>query len=120
MVKRIQRKRTRGWRMPRNAVYVGRPTVFGNPFAGDPQKAAAAYRRYLTQGTVIIEVGPELDLYLARYPHWMDREDALSALPSLRGCDLACWCPLDQPCHADILIELANSTAERLREVTGR
>jgi hypothetical protein len=26
----------------------------------------------------------------------------------LRGRDLACWCPLDQPCHADVLLELAN------------
>lgn len=26
----------------------------------------------------------------------------------LRGKDLVCWCPLDQPCHADVLLELAN------------
>ena len=26
----------------------------------------------------------------------------------LRGRDLMCWCPLDQPCHADVLLELAN------------
>ena len=32
----------------------------------------------------------------------------VAALPELRGHDLACWCPLDQPCHADVLIELAN------------
>ena len=31
--KRIQRKRTRGWRMPRGAVYVGRPSKFSNPYA---------------------------------------------------------------------------------------
>ena len=29
---RIQRKRTKGWRMPPNTVYVGRPTIWGNPF----------------------------------------------------------------------------------------
>jgi hypothetical protein len=29
-------------------------------------------------------------------------------LAPLRGRDLACWCPLDQPCHADVLLELAN------------
>jgi hypothetical protein len=27
----------------------------------------------------------------------------------LAGYDLACWCPLDQPCHADVLLELANA-----------
>ena len=30
--KRIQRQRTAGWRMPANAVYVGRPTKWGNPW----------------------------------------------------------------------------------------
>lgn len=29
-------------------------------------------------------------------------------LSELRGKDLACWCPLDQPCHADVLLEIAN------------
>ena len=33
MPKRIQRRRTKGWRMPPGVVYVGRPTIFGNPFA---------------------------------------------------------------------------------------
>lgn len=32
-------------------------------------------------------------------------------LAELRGHDLACWCPLDQPCHADVLIGLANGEA---------
>ena len=26
----------------------------------------------------------------------------------LRGRDLACYCPLDQPCHADVLLAIAN------------
>lgn len=37
------------------------------------------------------------------------RVDRLRAdLEALRGLDLACWCPIGQPCHADVLIELAN------------
>lgn len=35
---------------------------------------------------------------------WADRLD----VEELRGKDLACWCPLDQPCHAEVLLELAN------------
>ena len=27
----------------------------------------------------------------------------------LRGRDLACWCPLDEPCHADVLLAVANA-----------
>ncbi|UXU75524.1 MULTISPECIES: DUF4326 domain-containing protein [unclassified Paracoccus (in: a-proteobacteria)] len=43
---------------------------------------------------------------------WMAREDArqavLTSLPALRGRPLACWCPPGCPCHADVLLDLAN------------
>lgn len=86
--KRIQRKRTKGWRMPERTYYVGRPTEFGNPF-----DSVSRYREWLA--------APEQAKL--REEIWC----------RLRGKDLACWCPLDQPCHADVLLELAN--AERSR-----
>jgi hypothetical protein len=96
--KRIQRRRTRGWRMPRRAVYVGRPTKWGNPFhVGAPgedglpmdgSETVARYKRHLVSR-------PDLD----------PRE--------LRGKDLVCWCPLDEPCHADVLLQLANRPQSR-------
>jgi len=80
--KRIQRRRTKGWRMPEGAVYVGRPTRFGNPFrTGVPAMDVDAYRGWISQA---------------------------QARAFLRGKDLACWCKLDQPCHADVLLEIAN------------
>ena len=93
---RIQRKRTRGWKMPANTVYVGRPTIFGNPFS-----TADQFRQWWQtrgQGFVL-------------YPDAMDK--LMGALfqtepHPLRGKNLACWCPLNRPCHADILLELAN------------
>jgi len=95
--KRIQRKRARGWRMPAGAVYVGRPTKWGNPFqVGDlsdrgmllktPSMVVEAYRRYLV-------ANPDLARQVQR---------------DLRGRDLACWCAPDAPCHADVLLEVAN------------
>lgn len=91
MPKRIQRKRTRGWRMPQNAVYVGRPTKWGNPFrpSGDSDRGLAVcnFSMWIREG-----------IAANQYPD----------LTELRGKDLACWCPLDQPCHADVLLELAN------------
>ena len=69
MPQRIQRNRTRGWRMPENAVYVGRPGPWGNPYT-----ISAMQQR----------------------------------IGKLAGWDLACWCPLDQPCHGDVLLEIAN------------
>lgn len=90
MPKRIQRKRSKGWRMPEGAVYVGRPTIFGNPYKvsinGTASQCVEVYRNSL-------RVQPALKRLIRR---------------ELRGKDLACWCRLDQPCHADVLLELAN------------
>lgn len=96
---RIQRKRTKGWRMPDNAVYVGRPTKWGNPFNitvwQSRAVAIARYRFYVARG--IAPAG----FPLAPQP---------LEIRELRGKDLACWCPLDQPCHADVLLEFANAS----------
>lgn len=115
-VKRIQRQRTKGWRMPPNTIYVGRPSPWGNPFslrrgeAGEAtmtrQYIADDYRRWLTHwhGGVIESGTGALICWCLRYG---DRDAVLALLPSLRGHDLACWCLEDQPCHADVLLELA-------------
>jgi hypothetical protein len=91
-MKRIQRKRTKGWRMPPNTVYVGRPSHWGNPWRVGMWNGAA---------TVTLEAS------LFQYRAWATDLMANDLLDPLRGKDLACWCPLDQPCHADILLELA-------------
>lgn len=78
--------------MPEGTVYVGRPTVFGNPYRvqmpiiDDLQSVLSRFRQYAEQR-------------LAREPDW---------LSPLRGKDLACFCKEGGPCHADILLELAN------------
>ena len=108
MPERIQRKRTKGWRMPEGAVYVGRPTQWGNPF--DLSTAAASVRAFralvsrdyktLRQMGHVLTAGMWLSGRTEdRQREWLSR---------LRGKDLACWCPLDQPCHADVLLEIAN------------
>ena len=105
--RRIQRQRTKGWRMPEGAVYVGRGTKWGNPFrvgtvgpddcmvCRDAAEAVLKYRSELTT------FGDSVN-FTGCTPTEIREE--------LRGKDLACWCPLDQPCHADVLLELANST----------
>lgn len=105
-VRRIRYRR--GIRLPADAVYVGRPTKWGNPYkVGD---------KSFTVGRVHLD-----------RPGGADRNDAVWAfrhallwnlLPitvediqrELSGHDLACWCPLDnQPCHADVLIEICRT-----------
>ncbi len=92
--KRIQRSRTKGWKMPPNTVYVGRPTKWGNPY---PVKCFSGG---------MAEVVPLFSKYLRLTPYGI--ELAAEARSELRGKDLACWCPLDAPCHADVLLEIAN------------
>jgi hypothetical protein len=59
-----------------------------------------------------LEATVDPDLAVALYRSWLmdDEQTELrhSIRTQLRGCDLACWCPLDQPCHAEVLLELAN------------
>ena len=112
---RIQLSRKKGWRMPENTVSVARPGLFGNPFTHDDRaEAVAAFRLYCRGGTQSFEMGPgklqfatglhRNSLHWA-WPEWLRTE----GLPKLRGKNLACWCPLNQPCHADVLLELANA-----------
>lgn len=103
MPKRIQRKRTKGWRMPKNSLYVGRPTTWGNPFVVGEEafrfSTSVPYAVPETVEQVLADYRYFCKLWLIFAPNW---------LKPLKGKDLACWCPLDQPCHADVLLELAN------------
>lgn len=99
---RIQRKRTKGWRMPEGAIYVGRPSRWGNPWIVDPVKATLpASNQYRATAEECVR------LY-AVWAAWYVEE----IRADLAGHDLACWCPLDQPCHADVLLAIANGVTE--------
>jgi hypothetical protein len=102
MPERIQLRRTKGWRKPEGVIVVSRPSLWGNPLrvaeldGSDPYWLATNFYREWLAG--------RLD-----HPHLeRQREWILDQLPKLAGHDLACWCPPDQPCHADVLLELAN------------
>lgn len=103
MPERIQLSRARGWRMPPNTVSVARPNRFGNPYRvgdlGVPDAAAAVakFRALVTNETLCLQhdrffqfTGGRVEFYL-------------------RGRNLACWCPVGSPCHADVLLEIANA-----------
>lgn len=102
---RIQRQRTKGWKMPENTVYVGRPSVWGNDWhmrdaanrgvTGERQQREWAVKKFKSD-----LAGWRKLPWSAFHPSHMEK---------LRGKNLACWCPLDQPCHADVLLELANA-----------
>lgn len=107
MPKRIQLSRAKGWRMPEGAVKVDRThPLFGNPFRMLENTPAERQR--------------VIDLFARYFP--MSAMRLGQARHDLKGKDLACWCPLDQPCHADVLIEIANNEKPDLRRflIVGR
>ena len=97
--RRIQLRRTKGWRMPENTVKVDRSTKWGNPFIpGEPITHQP--------GQVVRDKRHSVSLYAESAPK--DEKLIAAAKAELRGKNLACWCPLSEPCHADELLKLAN------------
>jgi hypothetical protein len=95
---RVQLKRSAGWKMPANTVKVDRTTRWGNPFTiaecGSAAIAVAQHGRWM-RGEIGAPGGVE-----------PPARDALRT--ALGGRHLACWCALNGPCHADLLLVLAN------------
>ena len=120
--KRIQRKRAKGWRMPPFTVFVGRPGLLGNPYLVERWGREKAVLLYRLAGdgswdpSALADLSNEdyHEVYVARQ-RWHARVRARTNLTpkewaqlSLGGSDVACWCPLDESCHADVLLEWAN------------
>ncbi|WP_179446696.1 DUF4326 domain-containing protein [Naumannella cuiyingiana] len=89
---RLRMSRARGSRLPDEARSVAYPTIWANPFR-PPVRTAEANERAVEQYRAWLTTQPEL----------VQRAQA-----ELPGRDLACWCPLDLPCHADVLLAIAN------------
>lgn len=93
--------------MPPNTVKVDRSTKWGNPFIvgldGDRARCVELFR-LLSQGHICLRRIPECTDAQIDYIKMARRN-----LQYLRGKNLACWCPIDQPCHADVLLEIANA-----------
>jgi hypothetical protein len=90
--RRLQLSRRKGSRLAEDAVVVARPTKWGSPYKPGKLTRAeivARYRRDLLAGKLKVSIA--------------------DARRELKGHNLACWCSLDGPCHADVLIEFANA-----------
>lgn len=92
---RIQLSRKKGWKMPPNTVKVTRPGRWGNPFV---------VGKVSEYGDV-----PDAETAVMFYRAWIDKGLQRTAMyAELRGKNLACWCKPGEPCHADVLLEIAN------------
>lgn len=107
MPKRIQRSRAKGWRMPEGAVCVCRPGKHGNPFRISQEVTLCGDRPGEGGRKVFVHDAAEA-VALYRQFTATNPDVRAAAIKELRGKDLVCWCGLDQPCHADVLLEIAN------------
>jgi excisionase family DNA binding protein len=89
--RRVQLRRSGGWKIPSNTVVVARPTKWGNQFKSEPRGSAWAVNQFRRW------IGKKAQMEL--------RERAKN---ELRGKNLACWCRPGQPCHADIWLAIVN------------
>ncbi|KIA72703.1 hypothetical protein ANMWB30_24710 [Arthrobacter sp. MWB30] len=100
---RVQRMHTKGWRMPENTVYVGRGSKWGNPYpVGDSQWTPQGFKLWASYRDVVEAHRDDITTGTLGVP----KPEEIRALA---GKNLACWCPLNQPCHAEVLLEIANT-----------
>jgi hypothetical protein len=107
--RRIQLSRRKGWRMPPLTVNVARPSRFGNPYVVTDAYPPGTVVDEL-RGTIAVATAQDA---VAAYEAWLgttlDGGAVLAeARRKLRGLHLACWCKQGDPCHAEVLLELAN------------
>ena len=89
--------------MPPNTIYVGRPTKWGNPYrVGTPMVDLVGFDPDYPRAPMSADDAVESFRQMLLFRDDLD-------LNELRGKNLACWCRLDQPCHADVLLEMATS-----------
>lgn len=110
MVERIQRKRTKGWRLPGNTLCVTRPTIWGNPWVGPD--AVTAYRLFCEQiadGVLClwtIELGLNVECKFRKpIDEWKELRELMFQYVK-KPTDVACFCTLDQPCHGNLIKSL--------------
>ena len=113
---RIRRWRRRDAQLPHGAVYVGRPTIWGNPFqdrVGGHARSVIYYEHWLA-GNIGVRLLEQRHFCPAEIETLARKRRAiLTRLHSLAGRNLACWCPLTSDwCHAETLLRLAPDYAE--------
>lgn len=115
MPDRITLSRAKGWRMPENTVKVDRSTRWGNPFV--VHHPGSKMERPMTAEMAVMSFRSVLEKSAAWFPvplPWpkgkipAQMTTVEDVVRELRGKNLACWCKPGTPCHADVLLELAN------------
>lgn len=109
---RIQLSRMKGWRMPANTVNCARPGKWGNPYKVGEDIFIGLD---IVTGLEITKPGPKNQreaVNLFQEHTLAGCESRLIVIKELAGKNLACWCKLGTPCHADLLLSVANPNTQ--------
>jgi len=119
----FQRSRKAGSRLPDSVIYVGRPTIWGNPYPpGLFHFAVPMHIRHAAE--IVIDALTPLTRTLTAvesvrcYAAYVKEYKNAFHLEKLRGRDLACWCKSGDPCHADVLLAIANAPTDLTLSIT--
>ena len=120
-LKRVQRKRSKGFKLPANTKCVDRTTKFGNPFKLTTDGFILYYKEGKILGSpwcYLNELHYTIKTVVKLYEEWITGEfnykgveKVLPPIPDiseLKGKNLACFCSEGSPCHGDVLLKLAN------------
>lgn len=111
--RRIQLRRTKGWRMPDQTVSVARPTKWGNPWRVENVQGVGWCCADPGTNVLTTASSPAAAhaMAVARFEASLAQQPDLvaAARQDLRGRNLACWCPASMPCHADTWLRIANA-----------
>jgi hypothetical protein len=116
---RIQLSRKKGFHLPPDTVNVARPGRWGNPYRVSSWMTLDLSLRLFEEtlrglwspSNVEHLTDEQVDKVYAAHSAWRKRQfhhPLESARVELRGKNVACWCKLDAPCHADVLLRIAN------------
>lgn len=108
--RRVQLSRKKGWRLPENTVSVTRPGPFGNRYRIEREGPGLYRVRDLISGDSVVgfDLAGARHCAAAAFAHALTPQAIEAAKPRLRGKNLACTCPLDAECHADVWLEVVN------------
>lgn len=106
MPDRVRLSRAKGWRLPPDTVLVARPGKWGNAYRVGLVACSCRSVGECSHNSFRCETATEAVAAFRAIPRSEARLAQIRA--ELRGKNLACWCALDAPCHADVLLELAN------------
>lgn len=109
---RLQRKRTKGFKLPPGTICVTRPGPWGNPFRMQSAIEAGYANTEAEARALCVECFEDWLLkgdlsewwFGASRDSWLWMRENLSTLASQK---VACFCPLNRPCHADVLAKWA-------------